>query len=148
MHFGRNAYDEYEDESDENSRGEHQNMVSVAVCLDNERLVSAVARCSGVQFGDFSDNKSGGSVGGICRVNPMVMVVDDLLRWEHEHGRVEDSVGWQLAVGHLRVTLHLSIVLQLLKPLGCNYRDHYHAPSAPSAPSAPPPEAEAPRPRL
>ena len=68
------------------------------------------------------------------------VVVDDLLRWKHEHGRVEDSVGWQLAVGHLRVTLHLSIVLQLLKPLGCNYRDHYHAPPAPSAP---PPEAEA-----
>ena len=71
------------------------------------------------------------------------VVVDDLLRWKHEHGRVEDSAGWQLAVGHLRVTLHLSIVLQLLKPLGCNYIDHYHAPSAPSAPSAPPPEAEA-----
>ena len=71
------------------------------------------------------------------------VVVDDLLRWKHEHGRVEGSAGWQLVVGHLRVTLHLSIVLQLLKPLGCNYHDHYHSPSAPSAPSAPPPEAEA-----
>ena len=61
------------------------------------------------------------------------VVVDDLLKWEHEHGRVEDSVGWQLAVVHLRVTLHLSLVLQLLKPLGCNY----HGPSVPL------PEAEA-----
>ena len=51
------------------------------------------------------------------------VVVDDLLKWEHEHGRVEDSAGWQLAVVHLRVTLHLSLVLQLLKPLGCNYSD-------------------------
>ena len=47
--------------------------------------------------------------------------MDDLLKWQHEHGRVEDSVGWQLAVVHLRVTLHLTLVLQLLKPLGCNY---------------------------
>ena len=61
------------------------------------------------------------------------VVVDDLLKWEHEHGRVEDSAGWQLAVVHLRVTLHLSLVLQLLKPLGCNYY----------GPSAPLPEAEA-----
>ena len=61
------------------------------------------------------------------------VVVDDLLKWEHEHGRVEDSAGWQLAVVHLRVTLHLSLVLQLLKPVGCNYY----------GPSAPLPEAEA-----
>ena len=49
------------------------------------------------------------------------IVIDDLLKWEHAHGRVDESLAWQAAVSHLRVTFHLTLVMQLLKPLGCNY---------------------------
>uniref|UniRef100_A0A7S2FQT3 Uncharacterized protein n=1 Tax=Haptolina brevifila TaxID=156173 RepID=A0A7S2FQT3_9EUKA len=83
------------------------------------------------------------------------VVIGDMLKWERSH-RVEDSKLWQILVRHLRVTFHFSLVMQLLKPLGCTYTpdllwaDNTTAPLPPypSSPPLPPPPSTPPPPLL
>ncbi|KAL1511175.1 hypothetical protein AB1Y20_005991 [Prymnesium parvum] len=49
------------------------------------------------------------------------VVLDHLLKWESWHGEVGESKLWQLMVVHLTTTFHLTLVMQLIKPLGCSY---------------------------
>ena len=66
------------------------------------------------------------------------VVVGDMLRWERRD-RVEDSRLWQLLARHLRVTLQLALVMQLLKPLGCTYDPLDEWALNTTAPHPPPP---------
>ena len=49
------------------------------------------------------------------------IVVDELLRWPRLHGHTQHSKLWQLIVMPLHSTLHTTIIMQLIKPLGCRY---------------------------
>lgn len=49
------------------------------------------------------------------------VVVDDLLRWESRHGRIQHSRLWKMVMFPLHTTLQMTVVMQLIKPLGCTY---------------------------
>jgi len=49
------------------------------------------------------------------------IVIDELLHWTSKHGKVADSKLWQALMHPLSTTLHLTVVMQLIKPLGCKY---------------------------
>ena len=50
------------------------------------------------------------------------IVIDELLQWRSSHGRVQSSRLWHMLMHSLHTTLHLCLVMQLLKPLGCTHR--------------------------
>ena len=56
------------------------------------------------------------------------IVIDELLKWESSHGKVQHSKLWSLIMHPLHSTLHVTVLMQLIKPLGCTYSTY--APSA------------------
>merc|ERR1719453_2011036 len=50
------------------------------------------------------------------------IVVDDLLLWESAYGRVQHSRLIKSLMRPLHNTLLLTVILQLVKPLGCTYQ--------------------------
>jgi len=65
------------------------------------------------------------SLGLICLwylLFSLPIVIDELLKWTSRHGKVADSRLWQALLHPLNSTLHLTVVMQLIKPLGCTYK--------------------------
>ena len=52
------------------------------------------------------------------------IVIDELLKWQTAHGKIQNSKLWSLLMHPLNSTLHVTVLLQLIKPLGCTYTPH------------------------